>query len=228
MIASFRVVMGTVAGWQAPEAWWLGKPGESYDGLVKIAQKLFASSPQRTTARIKAVLRSFPTQPQLLGNNKFSFELLGVLTPILFPFLVGPCKTESWTAPNGERIRSKVVIERCRFLEESGCKGMCVGLCQQPTVQFFNDDLGLTMSMVPNFDTGGCELTWGMEPEALQESQDLRCYATCGLQDSLSNASQSDSPPPSEVSTTAGGSGSDDSTCHLLSQRAVGKDYVSF
>mmetsp|Transcript_24129 Transcript_24129/g.61860 ORF Transcript_24129/g.61860 Transcript_24129/m.61860 type:complete len:318 (+) Transcript_24129:95-1048(+) len=224
MIASFRVAMASVAGWQAPEEWGPGRPGESYKGLVKVARKLFATSPAQTTERIRGVLRVFPTKPQLLRNNKLSFELLGALTPLLFPFLVGPCKTETWTSPDSQQIRSKVVIERCRFLEESGCKGMCVGLCQQPTVQFFNQDLGLRMNMVPNFETGGCELTWGMEPSTgIEASQDSRCYTGCGLQDSAAL------PGGRGTAGSAAGLATDGmGTCHLLRQWIAGEDYVAF
>jgi len=179
MIAAFRVAMGRMAGWQSEEPWFTGGPGASYNGLVQIARRLFACSPESTSNRVKNVLRAFPTQPQLLTNNAFSFEILGALTPLLFPFLVGQCRTEPWESSSGKTIRSRVVIERCRFLESSRCKGMCVGLCKIPTEEYFTRELGIPLSMTPNFETGGCELVWGKSPSDIENFSDLTCYNDC-------------------------------------------------
>eukprot|EP00614_Pseudopedinella_elastica_P010953 CAMPEP_0172594644 /NCGR_PEP_ID=MMETSP1068-20121228/14102_1 /TAXON_ID=35684 /ORGANISM="Pseudopedinella elastica, Strain CCMP716" /LENGTH=343 /DNA_ID=CAMNT_0013392795 /DNA_START=24 /DNA_END=1055 /DNA_ORIENTATION=+ len=176
MIAAFRLAMGKAASWQSG-ARYLGEsiPGESYAGLVDIARKLFAGSAEATSARVTSVLRAFPTNPQFLGYNKLSCELLGALTPMFMGFLVGPSKVEAWnrtveTVPGarfqeGEVWRSKVAIERCRFLEGAQCKGMCVSLCQAPTQTFFTEELGLPLRMTPNFETGACEMVWGLHPE---------------------------------------------------------------
>ena len=193
MIAAFRVAMAREARWESSKPFW--PSDESYSGLVEIARKLFAG--HKTSERVKNVLRAFPTGGshfQLLQNNKISMELLGALTPLLMRFLVGPCTTETWTKESetdsaGEEWRSKVVIERCRFLEGSKCKGMCVGLCQLPTQTFFTQELSLPLSMKPNFETGGCEMIWGLEPQetissaAISEdpASDLRCFSDCAL-----------------------------------------------
>jgi hypothetical protein len=182
MIGAFRLAMGRMSGWQSPLRYVGGERGESYRGLVEVSRRLFASSREETVDRVVGVLRQFPTQPQLLGDNRPSAELLGVLTPPLFRFLVGPSKTEAWAHPSGKEWRSRVVIEQCRFLTSSGCKGMCVGLCKQPTERFFNDKLGLPLSMEPNFDDGSCTMTWGERPlaDSMAES-DLRCFKECTL-----------------------------------------------
>lgn len=222
MVAAFRLAMGRMAGWQAPDPWLDSltgaPPGASYAGLVKVARHLFASSPSETTNRVKGVLRAFPTKPQLLGANKWSYELLGILTPPLFRFLVGDSRTEPWV-PEGQaagapEIRSRVVIERCRFLEGSLCKGMCVALCKQPTEEFFNKELGIPMTMEPNFETGGCVLTWGRSPSAggmldAKTAKDLRCFSACTVRAS----------PPSQASGA---------TCPLLDMWLPERDYVSF
>jgi hypothetical protein len=43
---------------------------------------------------------------------------------------------------DGVKQMSGVQIERCRYLEESGCTGMCVNLCKFPTQTFFTEELG--------------------------------------------------------------------------------------
>ena len=86
-----------------------------------MARKLYVELPG-TDARSRVVgdlFRAFPQTPQLLQNDRVSMEGLATLTTGLFPFLVGPCRRESWEASDGTPWRSKVVIERCRFLEES-------------------------------------------------------------------------------------------------------------
>lgn len=187
MIGAFRLAMGRMAGWQSPRPFFSpsAEPGESYRGLVEVSRRLFATSREETVALVVGVLRQFPTKPQLLGDNRLSAELLGVLTPPLFRFLVGPSTTEAWLHPSGEQWRSRVVIEKCRFLEASECKGMCVGLCKQPTERFFGEELGLPLHMEPNFEDGSCAMTWGEppRPEALAE-QNLGCFRECSLRSS--------------------------------------------
>ncbi|KAG8466072.1 hypothetical protein KFE25_005642 [Diacronema lutheri] len=182
MIAAFRIVVGHVVGYQARERFVGGEPGESYRGLVDVSRRLLAHSPEATTERVLGVLRMFPTQPQLLRPSRFWFELMAMFTPLLFPFLVGRCRPEPWVHPSGAVWTTRVKIEKCRFLEGAGCKGMCIGLCKQPTELFFNRELGLPVSLVPNFEDGSCTMTWG-EPafDGDMVGQDLSCYATCPM-----------------------------------------------
>jgi len=186
MIGAFRLAMGNMAGWQSPLPFFA--VGDSYSGLVDVSRRLFADSQADTAERVVGVLRQFPTQPQLLGGDKLSCEVLGALTPLLFPFLVGTCLLEDWETSSGERWHSKVVIERCRFLETAACKGMCVGLCKQPTERFFNEELGLPLTMEPDFENCSCTMTWGAAPQCGEdglEDQDLRCFAECQMKSSM-------------------------------------------
>jgi hypothetical protein len=47
---------------------------------------------------------------------------------------------------------NSVKIERCRYLESVQCKGACANICKLPTQTFFTEDLGMPVTMVPNFD----------------------------------------------------------------------------
>ena len=113
---------------------------------------------------------------------------LAVLTRALFPFLVGPCTIDEWTrggdvARGGDTWRSKVRIERCRFLDASACKGMCVGLCKRPSEAYFAS-LGLPVSFAPNFDDCSCEMVWGRTPtDADLAGADLSCFKACDIRD---------------------------------------------
>lgn len=183
MIALFRIAMSTASGYKSDRPFYNTSPGESYRGLVDISRRLFSVTEEDTAERVKQVLRAFPTQPRLLGGNQVSCELLALLTPALMRFLVGPASCEEWDHPSGDAWKSKVVIKQCRFLEASGCKGMCVGLCQRPTEAFFNEELDLPMTMRPNFEDLSCELTWGRRPEDAKDDpvQDLQCFSGCSL-----------------------------------------------
>ena len=177
MISLFRLALGYAVGWQSPRPLW------HYDGLVDISRRLFKSVPSRAQRiqRVGDLFRQFPYEPQLLQDNKWSMEGLALLTQTLFPFLVGKCRVESWQRSDNEEWRSKVVIERCRFLEASSCKGMCTGLCKVPSEEFFAS-IGLPLSMTPNFTDGSCAMVWGRTPlESDLDGQDMGCYNACDL-----------------------------------------------
>jgi len=181
MIGLFRLAFGRAVGWQSREGWRNGI--ESYDGLVAIARHLYSGLPSRRVReqRVGAIFDAFPKSPQLLTNSKLSIEVLTQLTSRLFPFLVGRCRTEPWERPDGDVWHSKVVIERCRFLETSSCKGMCVGLCKEPTEAYF-DSIGLPVSLTPNFTDGSCEMVWGRTPlDDDMADADLACFRTCSF-----------------------------------------------
>ncbi|CAM9201889.1 unnamed protein product [Phaeothamnion confervicola] len=89
--------------------------------------------------------------------------LTAFFTPPFFKFLVGPNR---WDARSDGRPGG-VYVERCRFLEETKCKGLCTNMCKLPTERFFRETLGMPMAMEPDFDTFECRLSFGLEPEAL-------------------------------------------------------------
>ena len=37
-----------------------------------------------------------------------------------------------------------------RYLENSGCVGMCVNMCKIPTQDFFTNEFGLPLTMIPS------------------------------------------------------------------------------
>jgi hypothetical protein len=215
MISLFRLALGTAIGYQAQSPLW------RYEGLVDISQRLHRSgaSQEARIARVAEVFNRFhpPQQPQLLQNNRLSMDTLALLTERLFPFLVGPCKAEPWVRDDGTVWNSKVAIERCRFLEASGCKSMCVGLCKTPSEAYF-ESIGLPLSFTPNFTTGGCEMVWGRTPTDQDlADEDLSCFAACDMRglpplerapaaaSAHFGASPSPSPSPEERPLPSGG-----------------------
>lgn len=71
---------------------------------------------------------------QWFPPTKWSAELNAWITTIGFMWLVGECaleETEIETADGKvEKWNSLVKIKKCRYLESSGCTGMCVNMCK--------------------------------------------------------------------------------------------------
>ena len=79
---------------------------------------------------------------------------------------------------SGQEMRSRWF---CRYLAESGCVGMCVNLCKTPTQTFFTEELGMPLTMKPNFDDYSCDMIFGERPPSLavDEVNTQSCYDTC-------------------------------------------------
>ena len=202
MIALFRLALGSAVNYQARSPLW------HYDGLVEISERLHRSvtSPEARIDRVAEVFNRFhpPQQPQFLQNNQLSMTVLGQLTEKLFPFLVGPSSVGPWERDDGTIWNTKVSIERCRFLEASGCKSMCVGLCKQPSEAYFAS-IGLPLSFTPDFETGGCEMVWGRTPtDADMADVDLSCFTACDLR-LKPPLEEGQVPQPKETSLPSGG-----------------------
>lgn len=91
--------------------------------------------------------------------------LTSFVTPTFFGFLVGPSHVNR--RKDGEL--GGLVVEKCKFLQESGCKGLCLHQCKLPAQEFFAQELGLPLSVQPNFETQECQWSFGEEPVTPKE-----------------------------------------------------------
>lgn len=84
-------------------------------------------------------------------------------------------RTEVW--------RSGVKIKKCRYLEASGCVGMCTNMCKIPTQRFFTETFGLPLTMNPDFETLECEMIFGLPPPPVEEDPvyNQPCFAVCAV-----------------------------------------------
>jgi hypothetical protein len=48
-------------------------------------------------------------------------------------------------------------VEKCKFLQESKCKGMCLHLCKVPAQEFFTKMLGMELMVSQNFAMQECQ-----------------------------------------------------------------------
>lgn len=91
--------------------------------------------------------------------------LTSLVAPLVFSYLVGPASLNrrSDGRPGG------IVVVRCKFLQESNCKGLCLHQCKLPAQQLFVRDLSVPLHVKPNFETYECQWSWGLAappPEA--------------------------------------------------------------
>ena len=86
--------------------------------------------------------------------------LTSIVTPPFFGFLVGP----SYPNRRKDGHVGGLVVEKCKFLQESGCKGLCLHQCKLPAQQFFQEELGLALTVSPNFETQECQWSFGETP----------------------------------------------------------------
>lgn len=177
---------------------------KGYDGFVELSQKIMQGRNAREQqALVAIVLQSLVPTPALwlirtlFSPTRLVCELNAWFATLLFEWLVGPCDVTEVTVTdeNGQprQQASGVHIQKCRYLEQSRCVGMCVNMCKLPTQRFFTEDFGIPLTMTPNFEDFSCEMVFGAPPPAL-ETED--CYHSPCLVNECTMATPSDRPCP--------------------------------
>lgn len=151
---------------------------EGYDGLIEEA-RYYQLKPGVTAEDQQRMVRNClqtiagplvpPVYNTFMAPWPWAPFLTAFFTPPFFKFLVGPNRYDVRDdgKPGG------VYAERCRFLEETGCKGLCLHMCKLPTQQFFKETLGLDMTMTPDYETYECRLSFGMTPKPIEEDDNI-------------------------------------------------------
>lgn len=113
----------------------------------------------------------------LFAKAEVSPAVLAWFAKHLLPFLVGDMTLTTDNTNNDSNREGDLLVERCRVLEGSKCKGICSKMCKVPTKRFFAKRWGVPLSMEPNFETGACQLRFGVVPVELGE--DLMILPGC-------------------------------------------------
>ncbi|NEQ52391.1 MAG: DUF4033 domain-containing protein, partial [Leptolyngbya sp. SIO3F4] len=127
---------------------------KGYDGFVELSQKIMQGrNSQQQQQLVAIVLQSLVPAPVLWGirtffsPNQLVCELNAWFATQLFEWLVGPCEVQTVEVKTAtgqiREQKSNVHIKKCRYLEQSGCVGMCVNMCKLPTQQFFTEKFGI-------------------------------------------------------------------------------------
>ncbi|MDJ1181760.1 DUF4033 domain-containing protein [Roseofilum casamattae] len=155
---------------------------KGYEGFVDISKQIMQGrNALEQQHLVKKVLNSLIPAPiltllrALISPNQWVCESNAWFAAHLFEWLVGPChledveiisenNTSSWQ-------KSNVKIEKCRYLEQSGCVGLCINLCKLPTQDFFTQQFGIPLTMNPNFEDFSCDMIFGQTPPALEQEE---------------------------------------------------------
>ncbi len=155
------------------------KPGQTPEAQHKMVRDTLAGLMTPVLPPFYRIFMSgkIPGTDVQLGPWFYAPYLTSVVTPTFFGFLVGP----SYPNRRKDGNLGGLVVEKCKFLQESGCKGLCLHQCKLPAQQFFQDELGLALTVSPNFVTQECQWSFGEIP--LVPSQDPTfpqgCLAGC-------------------------------------------------
>ncbi|RVW41551.1 Beta-carotene isomerase D27, chloroplastic [Vitis vinifera] len=180
----FRSRMVKEVGWDSE------KPG--YDGLIDVANQLMMKSKSNSKvkeAAVRILISLFP--PFLLdlyrmlvapiGGGKVAAMMVARVTALSCQWLMGPCTVNSVNLPDGSSCSSGVFVERCKYLEESKCVGICINTCKLPTQTFFKDYMGVPLAMEPDFTNYSCQFSFGVLPPRPEEDSTLKepCLEIC-------------------------------------------------
>ena len=66
-------------------------------------------------------------------------------------------------------------------MEETGCASVCLNSCKVPTQDFFEEDMGLPLTMTPNYEDFSCQFSFGLKPKLQAEDDAFKtpCFAQC-------------------------------------------------
>lgn len=196
MIGYFSRVMSKQLG---------GKPYDgSYASFVELSREIMKGRNTREQQETVAGVLSSLLPPQAPANfrkwfpfNKTNSVVNAWITTLGFTWLVGPSslkKVEVEYQGRKEEWMSGVQIKKCRYLENSGCVGMCVNMCKLPTQKFFTETFGLPLTMNPNFEDLSCEMVFGQHPPPVEQDPvyNQPCFSTqCNIATVAGNKDQS-------------------------------------
>ncbi len=150
-----------------------------YDGFVDLSKQIMEGrNAQEQQALVAIVLQSLVPRGVLwlirtvFSPTRWVCESNAWFATVLFEWLVGPCEVTEVTVPTADgtlrQQRSGVHIQKCRYLEQSRCVGLCINMCKLPTQRFFTEEFGIPLTMTPNFDDFSCEMVFGAPPPPLE------------------------------------------------------------
>jgi len=172
---------------------------QGYDGFVDLSKKIMqgrnAKEQQAVVAKVLGSL--VPSVVSTLIRTLFSptqwvCESNAWFASLLFEWLVGPCEVREVEVvgldQQARTQRSGVYMKKCRYLEQTGCVGMCINMCKMPTQNFITQGLGIPLTMTPNFEDLSCEMVFGQVPPPLEQEAAYQqpCLVNqCGVMPSL-------------------------------------------
>jgi len=170
-LSVFRVQLAKVSGVDS------SLPVDDYLGIIDIALRMNSKFPNRHEIQNRAqrVLISLfpgwmpPAYSELFSKPfpAFSSRMNAWATKVAGTWLMGECEiNDVEVVDDGTVGRNQgMLVKRCRFLEESGCASVCVNSCKIPTQNFFLQNMGLPLTMEPDYETFECQFSFGKTPD---------------------------------------------------------------
>lgn len=173
------------------------KPSSDYAAIAELAATMNQKYPPAEIQKRaqKVLIALFPSwMPpwyKILFSQPFpafSARMNAWATWVAGTWLMGDCEINNVPIEfdsNDEVTRvgrqQGLLVKRCRFLEEAGCASVCVNSCKIPTQTFFLENMGLPLTMEPNYETFECQFSFGRMPNITTETAALRtpCLAVC-------------------------------------------------
>ncbi|XP_007051131.2 PREDICTED: beta-carotene isomerase D27, chloroplastic isoform X1 [Theobroma cacao] len=185
-INSFRNKLVKEVGWDS------AKPG--YDGLIELAKALMMNSRSNSRTKdaavriLKSLFRPFLLELYKIliapiDGGKVAAVMVARVTVLTCQWLMGTSNVNSVDLPDGTSCNSGVFVERCKYLEESKCVGICINTCKLPTQSFFKDCMGVPLVMEPNFSDYSCQFKFGVFPPLPENDAALKepCLDICPI-----------------------------------------------
>ena len=167
-----------------------------YGGFVDLSKQIMQGrDAQEQQQAVAQVLQSLVPAPVLwvirtvFSPTRLVCVLNAWFAAQMFEWLVGPCSVvEAEVEGLDGEMRSQpsaVQIEKCRYLEDSQCVGMCVNMCKLPTQTFFTEKFGIPLTMTPNFEDFSCQMVFGKQPPHPSQDEAITqpCLQTCSTHD---------------------------------------------
>ena len=198
-------------------------PKDDYQGLMDVATQMSRQySKEEVRMLSRKILQSlFPSWLPSAFRwmfaapfPEFSGRMNAYATFAVGQWLMGECQLINSKTDQGiEKTNHGVLVKRCRFLEESGCASVCVNACKLPTQDFFIQDMGLQLTMTPNYETFECEFKFGLSLDEAEEKMLLNtpCLGRCSMATAMSA-----NPKQTDDTHTHSHKIPDDDTCHLM------------
>lgn len=96
---------------------------------------------------------------------RFSAWMNSWVTKWTTNWLMGKAMTYDLELNDGSIGKDQLlVVEKCRFLESTGCARTCLHTCKIATQDFFMEDMAIPVTLKPNFTDYSCRFEFGNAP----------------------------------------------------------------
>ncbi|KAH7292815.1 hypothetical protein KP509_28G000200 [Ceratopteris richardii] len=111
-----------------------------------------------------------------LFEGKIAAVLTARVTQATCQWLMGHCSVNAVEIHDGTLLESGVLVERCKYLEESKCAGICVHTCKMPSQKFITEYMGVPLTMEPNFEDLSCQFKFGVTAPLRMDDESFKTH----------------------------------------------------